>query len=267
MENTQPQINSNTDARSKRPRIDAEYTEATNIGSISVDKDYLDNIVTFAIKNRERALTSAERLDILLLKGFLRHDHMEKQKKNGPGRPIKAPQIRKRISKMLRRKEQLVKEIWAEYVRSSTITKKIVPGNRNAKDGVSLDCRYVTLAVQEFVRERRITRTRTVAKDVMDFLASRSLLYVDRSSEKSVKAGLRAVQRFLVAKGYERGKKKGTKSYRLKEHIAVMRDKYFLQMTEENDKKTRRIVYMDESYIHKNYGRHEYSLYDPNDEQ
>lgn len=160
-----------------------------------------------------------------------------------------------------------MKEIWAEYVRSSTITTKIVPGNRNAKDGVILDCRYVTLAVQEFVRERRITRTRTVAKDIMDFLASRSLLYVDRSSEKSVKAGLRAVQRFLVAKGYERGKKKGAKNYRLKEHIAVMRDKYVLRMTEENDKKTRRIVYMDESYIHKNYCRHEDSLYDPNDEQ
>ena len=38
-------------------------------------------------------------------------------------------------------------------------------------------------------------------------------------------------------------------------------------MMEENEKKTRRIIYMDESYIHKNYCRHEDSLYDPNDEQ
>ena len=116
MENAQLQINCNTDARSKRLKIDAEYTEATNIGSMSVDKDYLDYIVTFAKKNRERALISAEQLDILLLQGFLHHEHMEKQKKNGPGRPIKAPQISKRISKMLRRKEEQVKEIWAKYV-------------------------------------------------------------------------------------------------------------------------------------------------------
>ena len=141
-----------------------------------------------------------------------------------------------------------------------------MPGNWNIKDGVSLDCQYVILSVQEFVRERRIMRTRTVAKVVMDFLASRSLLYEDGLSEKSVKAVFCAVQRFLVAKRYERGKEKGAKNYRLKEHIAVMRDKYILPMTEENDKKTLRIVYMDESYIHKNYCRHGDALYDPNDE-
>ena len=86
--------------RSKRPRIDAHYTEAANIGSISVDHDCLDNIMTFAKKNREQALISAERLDILLLQGFLRHEHMEKHKKNGPGKSIKTPQISKRISKI-----------------------------------------------------------------------------------------------------------------------------------------------------------------------
>ena len=46
-----------------------------------------------------------------------------------------------------------------------------------------------------------------------------------------------------------------------------MRDKYFKLMMEEERRKTRRIFYMDESYIHKNYCRHEDSLYDPNDEQ
>ncbi len=47
----------------------------------------------------------------------------------------------------------------------------------------------------------------------------------------------------------------------------LMRDEYVKRMSEENVLKTRRIVYMDESYIHKNYCRHEDSLYDPNDEQ
>ena len=158
--------------------------------------------MAFAKKNRRRVLSSDEQIDILLLQGFLRYEHIKNQKKNGPRRPIKAPQVSKRISKILRRKEQLVKETWRECVQNSTITTRMVPGNRNAKDGVILDCRCIVLAVQEFIRERRITRTRTVAKDVMDFLVSRSLLHVDCSSEKSMKAGLRAVQRFLVAKGY-----------------------------------------------------------------
>ena len=81
-----------------------------------------------------------------------------------------------------------------------------------------------------------------------------------------MKAGLRAVQRFLVAKGYQRGKKKGAKNYCLKEHAALMRNKYVLRMIEENNKKSRRIVHVDEIHIHKNYCRHKDSLCDPNDE-
>ena len=108
---------------------------------------------------------------------------------------------------------------------------------------------------------------RTTATDVMDDLATRSILQVDRSSKKEVKAAVRAVQRFLVNKGFRRGKKKGTFNLHLKEHITIMRDNYIVRMTEENEKRARRIVYMDESYIHKNYSRHEDSLYDPNDLQ
>ena len=40
-----------------------------------------------------------------------------------------------------------------------------------------------------------------------------------------------------------------------------------LRMAEEIDKKSQRIEYMDESYIHKNYCKHKDSLYNPNDEQ
>lgn len=53
-------------------------------------------------------------------------------------------------------------------------------------------------------------------------------------------------------------------SYGLKEHVEMIRDKYIHKMTTEKGK---RKVYMDEIYIHKNYCRHNDSLYDPNDEQ
>ena len=92
-------------------------------------------------------------------------------------------------------------------------------------------------------------------------------MMVDRSSSSSMKAALQAVQRFLLRKGYKRGKKNGNQNYRLKEKNLIMRDEYVQKMVTEGDLQTQRIDYMDESYIHKNYCQHEDSLYDPNDEQ
>ena len=255
-----------TNRRSKRTKLNVENNPGRSIGKVEVNQDFLDKIVSFAKANRPRALTSFERVDILLLQGYLRHEHEKKQTKVGPGRRIAAPEVSRTIAKMLRRQEELVKNVWSEYINAGTLSTNIVAGNRNAKCSVIPDCRYVTAAVREFVRERRITRTRTVAKDVLLFLASKDFIAVDRSNNASMKAGLRAVQRFLNRKGYKRGKK-GRQSYRLKEHVLLMRDKYVSRMSQENALKTRRIVYMDESYIHKNYCRHEDSLFDPNDEQ
>ena len=64
-----------------------------------------------------------------------------------------------------------------------------------------------------------------------------------------MKATLRAVQRFFVPKRYECGKNKSAKSHHVKKHIAIMRDKYVLQMTREKEKITRRIVFMSESTL------------------
>jgi len=105
-----------------------------------------------------------------------------------------------------------------------------------------------------------------VAKDVMEFLEQIGYIAVNREDKKSVNAALRSVQRFLKNLGYKRGKKKES-SYRLKEEHIRERDAYVLQMIRANLAVTRRIVYMDESYIHKNYQRHDDSPFDPNDEQ
>ena len=76
------------------------YTGNDKVSGISLDVEFLDNIVTFARKNWERALTSVKQLDILLLRCFLHFEHMEKQKKRGTGTTIKVPQVSKTISKM-----------------------------------------------------------------------------------------------------------------------------------------------------------------------
>jgi hypothetical protein len=63
--------------------------------------------------------------------------------------------------------------------------------------------------------------------------------------------------------GYKRGKRKGV--YRLSAAKAVLRDDYVLKMAVDPDFRGRRKVYIDESYIHHNYSRHQDSLYDPTD--
>eukprot|EP00171_Calliarthron_tuberculosum_P008528 IDg8528t1 len=57
------------------------------------------------------------------------------------------------------------------------------------------------------------------------------------------------------------------KNYRLKAEKIQKRDGYVQFMTAENQDPTRRVAYMEKRYIHKKYQRHDYSLFDPNDEQ
>ncbi|TYZ68604.1 hypothetical protein PybrP1_005979 [[Pythium] brassicae (nom. inval.)] len=62
--------------------------------------------------------------------------------------------------------------------------------------------------VQAFVRERRSTRTRTTAKDVLGHLVESGQIELPISNPKRAeyKAALRAVQHFVVSAGYKRGR-------------------------------------------------------------
>ena len=61
----------------------------------------MDEVVSFVKSNRARAFSQVERMDILLLQAYLRHEHKEKQKKVGSGPEVTAPKISKTIAKML----------------------------------------------------------------------------------------------------------------------------------------------------------------------
>ena len=80
---------------------------------------------------------------------------------------------------MIRRKESLVKNVWTEYIKGKPVITNIVAGNCIAKNGVIPNCKYVTNALQEFVQERRVTRTQTVAKDVLVFFVSNGFITID----------------------------------------------------------------------------------------
>lgn len=125
----------------------------------------------------------------------------------------------------------------------------------------------VAAYVQQFVRERRAVRQRTVARDVMDALARIYVIKVDYDSPTAVASALRSVRRYLSHLGYKRDKKEGTLNYRLKEDNERKRDAYLTKMMALRHAKKQRVVYLDESYVHHNYARHDDSLFDPNDEQ
>ena len=98
----------------------------------------------------------------------------------------------------------------------------------------------------------------------MSFLHNCGFITVDGSCKKDVDAALLSVQRFLTRIGYKRGKKGGMKSLKLTAENILKRDQYVQFMTAVNHDPARRVVYMDESYIHKNYQRHDDSLFNPN---
>ncbi|CAK4105850.1 unnamed protein product, partial [Aphanomyces euteiches] len=55
-----------------------------------------------------------------------------------------------------------------------------------------------------FVRNRRLDRTRTVARNVMDFLVENRFMYLDYNDSKAIASGERNVQRYLLRHGFKR---------------------------------------------------------------
>jgi hypothetical protein len=201
-------------------------------------------------------LSKDERLDILML-----HARMRSAKDKG---------VSHKIATLLARKRALVEEVWSTFKDGAAVVVKPVAGNCISHHTRIKETLDTASAVQRFVREQRVTRTRTVAKDVREFLYDSKLLSYDKDSPKSCNAALRTVQRYLSKLGYKRGKKKGKVAYRLALHNRLARDQYVVNMcasTQHVDPASRkRVVYLDESYIHHHYKCHDDSLFDPNDE-
>ncbi|RHY18505.1 hypothetical protein DYB32_010369 [Aphanomyces invadans] len=120
--------------------------------------------------------------------------------------------------------------------------------------------------VVEFVREKRRTRTRVVAKDVMMMLVEGGHIAYNEFDSKDTMACLRSVQDYLFSRGFKRGHKKGQGQYGLTKEVVLARDKYIKCISRSFELTPHRpVVYLDESYIHHNYARHNDSLYFPDD--
>ena len=218
-------------------------------------------------RNRSSVVTKEEKLDILMLQGSIRFEHGETQKALRRGRKAASAKATERVAEILGRKKDLVSDVWSSYINDIPLSIATPAGNYRLKSTRVPRARGVVNRVQMFVRERRQIRQRTVAKDVMSFLHDCGYITVDRSCNNDIDAALRSVQRFLTRIGFKRGSKRGMKCLKLTAENNLKRDQYVQFMTAVNQDPARRVVYMDESYIHKNYQRNEDSLFDPNDEQ
>ncbi|KAF0717122.1 hypothetical protein AaE_010926 [Aphanomyces astaci] len=198
-----------------------------------------DEITAFVDSERTRSLSRDERLLILRMHAHLRHSD--------------AVGVAEHIAQLVGRSLHAVKEVWSEYQRDKTVTAANVAANRSNRNTRIPDTKQILSIIQSFVRERRSTRTRVVAKDVMSLLYEHSIVNYDPQNKKAVNACLRLVQKFLVKKG-------------LTDAVASARDKYVQYMsTAIESPQPRPVIYMDESYIHHHYARHNDSLYHPDD--
>lgn len=218
-----------------------------------------DEVVAFVKSKRSSVVTFDQKLDIILLQSKIRLEKDKNKKKDGRGRKPKYVNPNERAAYLLSHSNNTVSQTWIDYCQSSSINLSVPWKRLDIKGKIPYDSIY---DIRYFLRNRRLTQTRTVAKDVMFFLLEKGYLNFDTDNEALFKANLRNTQRFLKKYGYKRGHRKEKMSLKLSENLRVKRDEYVLKIKETSCRR----VYLDESYIHHNYSRHRDSLYDPSDE-
>ncbi|KAG9412161.1 hypothetical protein AC1031_015098 [Aphanomyces cochlioides] len=134
-----------------------------------IDASTYKRICEDVAKTRPRALTKEERVDIIRMQVQLRHEQTMKIDSTGQG-------VSQRIATMLGRGRDTVEKVWKEYMNQQTIEVRPVPANRTNHPTRICKHPMVIADVQTYVRERRLTRTRTVARDVVDFMQAKGLV-------------------------------------------------------------------------------------------
>jgi transposase len=131
----------------------------------------------------------------------------------------------------------------------------------------------VSLRVQKYIRDKRASRERVTARQLVDFLVGERFLAIPvdesgRFQSRAFETAYRNVRRFVESLGYERGRRTGNLVQ--KESVILHRQNFLKAFFENRARPPEdrlREVYMDESYIHHHYHRFDDSLWDPNDEQ
>ena len=223
-------------------------------------------------------LAREDKINVLFVYFGLYREYVEKKKKH-KGR-LGPANIQERTAAILKRSKHVVADIvkgWTDGAASADMREAAVEesgqrGNFKEKQSRVPHTKKVYFQLRDFVREKRQNRERVTGAQILDHLASEQVVTIKSTNNiadaKDYKAALRAVQRYLIRRGFQRGKRTGNISIN-EDHIAwrnmylrTLRDNRALPIADR-----RREVYLDESYIHQHYARRENSVWDPNDEQ
>ncbi|KAF0730976.1 hypothetical protein AaE_009278, partial [Aphanomyces astaci] len=128
----------------------------------TISDDEYNDITSYIRQERPRCLTKEERLDILRLHAELRHGN--------------ARNVSQTIARLLGRSIKIVKDVWSEYQRSNTVVAVAPASNQHQKPSRTPRTHEVTSLVRRFIRQRSLTRVRTVARDVLALLVEAGIM-------------------------------------------------------------------------------------------
>ncbi|ETW02142.1 hypothetical protein H310_05715 [Aphanomyces invadans] len=141
----------------------------------------LERVVAFVKKQRPRALTKEERLDILMLYARMALDG-EKDVCN-------------RVANLLGRNRHVVQAVWRDFRTTESVCVRQVAGNRVNHPTRFPRTEAVVSLVLGFVTNHR--GTGVTSTEVLTCLEQNNVLQVDRGNTKKLAASIRSVTRFL----------------------------------------------------------------------
>ncbi|RQM10184.1 hypothetical protein B5M09_011373 [Aphanomyces astaci] len=115
------------------------------------------------------------------------------------------------VSQLLGRARKTVKGVLAEYLATHNLSVVQPPSNTTKHHSRVPDTHAVRALVQRFIRDRCVTRTRTVAKDVLSYLVENHVMAVDDRKVKDYAACLRSDVSHLLGLDIFVGGKKNSK--------------------------------------------------------
>ncbi|OQR80625.1 hypothetical protein ACHHYP_17409 [Achlya hypogyna] len=217
-----------------------------------MDTNKLQEIKRFVAAERQTIVTRMERLDILRLQVGLREDNIT--------------DVARELARWLGRGDDTIKSTLKMYLDTSDVHVATAPANTSKHKTRVPHAPAVTSSVQQFIRDRCIMRTRTVARDVLALLEDHKIVTINKANTRDYASCLRVVQAFLAKEVYKHGTRKGHTTYRLTDAHKLVRDQYMQYMVPTVTlRPCRPVVYLDESFVHRHYARHKDSLYDPED--
>jgi hypothetical protein len=135
-----------------------------------MDRDKLQEIKRFVAAERQTIVTRMERLDILRLQVGLREDNIT--------------DVARKLARWLGRSEDTIKSTLKMYLDTGDVHVAAAPANTSKHCTRVPRTHAVTSLVQQFIRDRCVTRTRTVARDVLALLEDHKIVTINKANTK-----------------------------------------------------------------------------------